>query len=475
LSEPPIIDYLKRGYHDKSLLPNVLFDPETYVSRNQAIIEGPELVHYCLEGDRAGFWCHPVFCAETYNGLRDDGEKITALEHFLRSPPEEAKISHPHLSHPLDREPLEFIAAVIYSTAVVDPGFYRAASPDLGSLSDAAAVAHFDEHGRHEGRFGSPRQLVESLELRIRDIPLGFFADDYVQFNPDLAALGNDFRALFKHYLEIGRLENRSIGRWQFYLSELSPPQLSAPIARLEADRALPHIEVCLLIHIFYDDLWPELAAFAESFDGVSRDVFINVVDEVWTPRFQREIRELCPGAFVQLSNDNGRDIGGFLRLLDNVDIGKYGVFALMHSKKSPHIAPEKGTHWRRELLGSFAGSRETVEECMNLFREDPTVGLIGCGTYRATDLGDNEERWRDLLDRFAINEEHRDPEYLSGTMFLIRSEIIGKFYETLKEIEFEYGGDKDVEYHRDGQIAHGAERVIGNLVRQMGYRMVWR
>jgi lipopolysaccharide biosynthesis protein len=250
---------------------------------------------------------------------------------------------------------------------------------------------------------------------------------------------------------------------------------LSGPIARLVADSALPRIEVCLLIHLFYADLWPELAVFAGNFDVVSRDVFVNVVDEAWTPQLQREIRETAPGAFVQLSNDNGRDIGGFLRLLDNVEIGKYEIFTLMHSKKSPHIAPEKGVHWRRELLSTIAGSRETVEECIGLFRTDPTVGLIGCGAYRETNLGNNEERWRALLDRFDIDEEHRESEYLSGTMFMIRSEIIARLYDTLKETEFEYGGDKDVEYHRDGQIAHGVERVIGNLVRQMGYRIVWR
>jgi predicted Zn-dependent protease with MMP-like domain len=470
LSEPPIVDYLKRGYCDKSLLPTVLFDPETYAGRNPGEIDGPELVHYCLEGDRAGFWCHPMFCAEAYNSGRDDGESMTALEHYLRSPPAATKISHPHLDRPLAREPQEFVAEVINSAGEVDPDFYRAANPDLGSLSDAAAVAHFNEHGREEGRFGSPRHLVESLGLRIRDIPLGFFAEDYIRFNPDLAVLGSDFRALFKHYLETGRLENRSIGQWQFYLSALPGPQLSRPIARLASDSALPHIEVGLLIHVFYDDLWPELAAFAGNFDGVTRDVFINVVDEAWTPRLQREIRDLCPGAFVQMSNNNGRDVGGHLRMLDNVEIGKYELFALMQTKKSPHIAPEKGTHWRRALLDAFAGSRETVAECVGLFREDPTVGLIGCADHRDTTIGKNEAIFEALLDRFHIDEEHRDPEYLSGTMFMIRSDIVRQLYETLKETEFEYGGDRD-----DGQIAHGVERLIGCLVRQMGYRIVWR
>jgi hypothetical protein len=59
--------------------------------------------------------------------------------------------------------------------------------------------------------------------------------------------------------------------------------------------------------------------------------------------------------------------------------------------------------------------------------------------------------------------------------MFLMRSEIVQRLYEQLRGLEWEYGGDKDLAFHVDGQMAHAVERVIGNLVRQMGYRMVWR
>jgi lipopolysaccharide biosynthesis protein len=271
-----------------------------------------------------------------------------------------------------------------------------------------------------------------------------------------------------------GRQEQRTIGRWQFYLDtlDLRVPSISAP---LTVTASAERIEVCLLMHLFYPDLWPELAAFARNFESVSRDVFVNVVDIAWTPRFQRDLRELCPGAFVQLSNDEGRDIGGFTRLLDNVDIMKYDFFAFMHSKKSPHIATEKGEYWRRSLLNAFAGSREIVAECIDSFRADPTVGLIAAKEWRSTELGKNEVQYLQMLDLFEIDEQHRSLEYASGTMFLIRSEIVQRIYNVLKAADWEYGGDRDLAFHIDGQLAHAAERVIGNLARQMGYRMVWR
>ena len=61
------------------------------------------------------------------------------------------------------------------------------------------------------------------------------------------------------------------------------------------------------------------------------------------------------------LSNDNGRDIGGFTRLLSQIDIARYDLFAFMHSKKSPHIDAESGVYWRRALLSAIAGSPETA------------------------------------------------------------------------------------------------------------------
>ncbi|HEV2301419.1 MAG TPA: rhamnan synthesis F family protein, partial [Stellaceae bacterium] len=475
LEEPALLDYLKRGWHDKTLLPNPLFDPQTYVARNRIEPEQPELVHYVTAGDRAGYWCHEMFCAGVYNAQRANGGPATALEHFFAAPDEELLRSHPHLRRPLGRRLLEWLRAAVAVAADVDPDFYRASYPDLGMLNDAQVATHYREYGRLEGRFGTPRELLVAKGMRLRDVPLGFFADEYLTFNPDLAVLGESFPVLFCHYLQQGRAENRKIGRWQFHLNLMPPLDLPTREAPLALDHAAEKAEVCVLMHIFYPDLWPELASFAKNFEAVSRDVFINLVDEAWSPGLHREIREMCPDAFVQLSNDNGRDIGGFVRLLDNVDFGKYRLFALVHSKKSPHIPEEQATHWRRALLSAFAGSRETVQQCVAMFRDDPTVGLVGAAQYRETTLGDNAAVFEALLDRFEISPGNRGTEYLSGTMFLIRGEILERLYDRLKQSEWEYGGDISVEEHMDGQLAHGVERVVGNLVKEMGYRIVWR
>jgi hypothetical protein len=477
LNEPPIIDYLKRGYKDKTLLPNIVFDPKTYRANVKKDFSGAELTHYCVSGDRLGSFTHPLFSAQAYNaGRGNDVSQLTAIEHFLGSPASDRHESHPAAERPLPPDTLEFVQRVYSDQRECDPLLYRQIYPDLADLSEDDALRHFAEYGRKEGRIASPGALVRRCNLRVRDLPLGFYADEYVSLNPDLSAAGvkPEFFPAFSHYLEFGRAENRTIGKWQFHLDaiDLRIPTPASPVA-VEASKG--KIDVCVLMHIFYPDLWPELAAFARNFETVSRDVFVNVVDIAWTPRFQCELRELCPGAFVQLSNDNGRDIGGFTRLLDNVDIAKYDLFAFMHSKKSPHVAAEKGDYWRRCLLRAFAGSPKVVAECVQMFKDDPTLGLVGAQEWRATDLGNNQLQYYRMLDRFEIEPQYRSVEYLSGTMFLLRPEIVQRIYDVLKDTDWEYGGGKDIKFHMDGQSAHAVERVIGNLVRQMGYRMAWR
>lgn len=470
LAVPPIIDYLKSGYEDKTLLPNIAFDPEIYLQRNKIKVSGPELTHYCLVGDKAGYDTHPLFNARVYNAARfDEQSHSTALAHFLDLEPNERHVSHAHAGRPLISDVMNFIRRVYVDDSGFDADFYRQVYPDLADLSETDAKTHYEMNGASEGRFASPREMVQRCNLRVRDLPLGFFPDEYTHFNPDLVSLGDQFIPLFGHYITHGLRENCSIGRWQFHFEdfELAIPTPSKPIT-VTVDTG--RVDVGVLMHVFYPDLWPELAGFARNFEVVTRDVFINVVDTIWNPLFHRELRELCPSAFVQLSNNSGRDIGGIIRLLDCIDISKYELFAWMQTKKSPHIAPEHGEYWRRGLLKAFAGSEDIVTDCVRLFREDPTVGMVGAVEWRSTHLGNNQEQFERALDLFEIDEQHRELEYVSGTMCLVRSEILQRLYQTLKDVRWETSNDKI-----DGQIAHAVERIMGNLVQQMGYRIVWR
>ena len=471
LNDPPIIDYLKNGYSDKLVLPNIIFDPKAYLELNEIQISGPELVHYVSEGDRSGYFTHPHFCAEVYNSLRHDSIGETAVEHFLRSDPSNQLVSHKQLTRPLSQDVISFIRRAIEPKGF-DRDFYTDLYSDISDSNDAKL--HYEEFGRDEGRFGSGYEMLRRENIRVRDIPLSFYWDEYLQLNTDLKGkIDARFGPLFLHFMLHGREENRMYGFWQLYI-DVQKYIISAPRSPLSVPPSRTMAGVCVLIHVFHTDIFPELIAYARSFEGLLSGVFINVANSTWSLPFQRQIRDLCPGAFTLVSPNTGRDIGGFLRLLANLEIQNYELFAFMHTKMSPHIAREKGDYWRRRLLNAFAGNTEIAEGCVRLFRENPDIGVIASEEWRATDIGNNLEQYEMLLDRFGIEPEYRDVEYVSGTMFMVRREIVQRIYECLKDVEFESGDGATLESNIDGQIAHAAERVIGSVVRQMGYRFEW-
>jgi len=79
------------------------------------------------------------------------------------------------------------------------------------------------------------------------------------------------------------------------------------------------------------------------------------------------------------------------------------------------------------------------------------------------------------MLDLFEITGKSRELEYLSGTMFLLRGEVVKRLHTVLSTFEWEFGGGKDLAFFMDGQLAHAVERVMPALVRQMGYEILYR
>ena len=76
---------------------------------------------------------------------------------------------------------------------------------------------------------------------------------------------------------------------------------------------------------------------------------------------------------------------------------------------------------------------------------------------------------------RMGIEKGNRRLDFVSGTMFLIRSEIVARLHSQLRDTQWEDPAGRDAAFFLDGQLEHAVERVIPSLARQMGYEIVWR
>ncbi len=413
----------------------------------------------------------PVYYLAANEDVRNSG--ADPLRHYLSHGAVEGR-----LPFALDREDIDPLIESLHridlreeEVFAFDAGFYRDLNPDLDPSTDNALADHYRWYGREESRAGSRGEFVLGLCDDPREIPLDFNASEYVDLYPDLSAFARQSPlAALRHYMCSGRWEPRlHTRRGGQAMSALGAASIDMP-AELVETRPL-----CVLAHVFYPDLWEEMAGYLANLPENAYDLYVNLVETTCTRDFEQRVRDEFPTANIVVSPNIGRDIGGHFRLLRNVAMEDYRFFCLVHSKKSPHLAEGDALLWRRRLLTPLLGTRELAVENLKLMLTDDSVGLIGSRVCRDTELRGNIGKFTELVDMLDVKPESRDVEFVSGTMMYLRREVLERLFETCKDLPFEQGDDTPLDFHLDAQWAHAIERVIGNVVRDMDYRFEWR
>jgi lipopolysaccharide biosynthesis protein len=231
-------------------------------------------------------------------------------------------------------------------------------------------------------------------------------------------------------------------------------------------------------MHLFYPDLWKELAGYVSNLH-LPHDLYVNLVrGNPANDRLARRIQERFSGASVHESENRGRDIGGFLRLIDRVlKSGKtYDSLIVMHSKKTPSQTSRNGVLWRRELLRCLLGSPAQAARVAGLFAADPRLGMVG-SYYRlynvenmpAYALYHNKPIIDEYCRRFDLKSERSD--FIAGTMFWVRAEpFLGFFVRhdpAALADELEAG---DLWDSQGPTRTHSWERLFGYIITAQGY-----
>lgn len=470
---------------------SVLFDEDYYRGTNPDVEQAgmDPVCHYLEFGASQGRNPGPLFCEVAYRNIHEDvrAAGMPGLVHFERFGRSEGKLAPSELEHllglSLTASPQHIAAQsettsntddgkvandVPYVPAIIDDSnwsvlkplvkqyfdarWYKDTYPDLADLSDKEALKHFI--------------LFGSAELRKPNSK--FDPSFYFENNPDTRGQNP-----LAHYLLFGRAEGRQPRI--FSVDDLSDgTELLSSVGRdLRTTGAGSYPvnkpqKVCCLVHVYYPELIDELLDYVNNVTD-EKDVFVNLVTTTWTIDAHARIIERFPNAMILISQDHGRDIGGFARLLSIVDIAKYDIFLFSHSKKSPHLPPERGERWRRELLEPIVGSPQTAALCLRQMRSNGRMGLIGSAKWRCKDILANSSKFGELLDVASIPHDKRHCDFVSGTMFFVVQPVVRRLNMVLRKIVFEDGHDTPLSFHIDGQYAHAVERLIGNLVLDEG------
>ena len=441
------------------------------------------------DGDRFPILFDPAFYLDSNDDVRNAG--VDPLDHYLewgaaegrmplgdvRSDALHPLVEHVHRSDVAGDEHADFDAA-----------FYRAAYADLPDMDAAALAEHYESHGRGEGRIGSVRAVVSAWGGGPREVPLDFDPDEYAELYPwELAALRGLPIHLLGHYMNYGRWHGKPYSRRAFRVSA-TPSRTSprkAPTPSPPADTP----PLCVLAHVYYAELWDELSGYLGNLPEGRFALYVNLVDTTLSHALVSRIRDRFPFSRIYISENRGRDIGGFVRLLKNVRIDDYRIYGLFHTKMSPYfqkygaslvrdgrtVTPDGGKIWRERIFTALMGTRERAAENVDRMLEDETIGEIAPASCRRQEIGKNPEKYHALLDRLGIGADARDVEFASGTMGFLRADVLRRVFEGIRDLPFEKGDGQSMEFHMDGQWGHAVERIIGNVVRDMGYRFEWR
>lgn len=327
-----------------------------------------------------------------------------------------------------------------------------------------------------EAKAQAEKAFFQIPEFNRSDLPADFDWEIYLAFNSELQV--NSPLEAIAHFLLYGIKENKL-----YALKHLHDPAKKpdiVPSTKISTDN--PNLQtssistnrLAILVHIYYFDLWSELASYITNIPK-GFDLYINIVVSIWQPQMHDIIRQDFSQAKIIISTNRGKDIGGHLSSMRHLDFSRYDLMCLLHTKKSPHIDSRISDAWRRDLYQSLLGNPAKAAENIALMHQHKQIGSIGSRFWRCTMMGNNWSNYNRLLAEFNISKTAQDCEYVSGTMMFVRSQIMETIYNHFQDQELESGDQQSLDFHVDGQVAHAIERLIGNLVRDRGLTMYWQ
>jgi hypothetical protein len=245
-------------------------------------------------------------------------------------------------------------------------------------------------------------------------------------------------------------------------------PDISERQNRLFSCEVKPGKKVAVILHLFYVDLWDEIADHLKHI-SCPFDLFVSIPQD--KVKEAEIIRMRFPQAYIYPCVNRGRDIAPFIEVYSAIAEMGYWAMCKIHSKKSLHLS--EGTKWRRDMLDALLGSVQRVDEILSLFSLYPEVGMVVPKGYLfgAVDIGtmSNLPNIQSLGEMMGLSLNNLEFLYPAGSMFWFRPENFLPLAQAgLQTDDFppEHG-------QLNNTLAHALERIFGLMIRQVGQYII--
>lgn len=243
-------------------------------------------------------------------------------------------------------------------------------------------------------------------------------------------------------------------------------------------DKGRNVVKVGVHAHVFYPDLWPEIASCIDNIVDVcgAANVMVVVTHPGSAVGLKAEIEKKTFGCVTMVIGvpNRGYDVGPFVcEFLNKVDLDSLDLVVKLHTKRNVdtwlNFRPLRGASWRNMLL-SFCSSFKEFERVVLAFAKHPRLGYVAKHrliNYCGSDLRDQVEPvCRMLQDEYSLYPRHMVT--ISGTMFCARARLLKCFKGRYKFEDFPLVNGTNA--HRDYGLAAMLEFAFTLAADAMGY-----
>jgi hypothetical protein len=261
----------------------------------------------------------------------------------------------------------------------------------------------------------------------------------------------DDRRRLFYHY---SLYKNEGIGRFKNRKELLN---------YYDYDFCPIKDKICIIVHVHYFEVWEqEIKPLIKNLD-VPRDIYITINNK----EYEKTIKEQIPESNIILLKNSGADIAPFVKTIQHINSTgkKYKYILKLHTKKSSQTN-EFWTHCFRNSV--YKNLCKNLSSIVLLLEVEESIGMIGSPNTRLSLTHEqdfiNEKNFNKIRKLLKIEDNTID--FIYGTMFVVRYDIINYFLTNLNVDIFEK------RHKSDGTIAHAFERLFGNMIREFNKRI---
>lgn len=330
----------------------------------------------------------------------------------------------------------------VLATGLFDENWYLDTYPDLRAAG-VNPLEHYLTSGHLDGRSPGPH----------------FSSSEYWRLNPDVPRTTNPLI----HYAIHGAADKRKLSA---SCSVPAPTTLQWPDLFAYKTHT-PQSDIAVVVHVYYDSVWPSLASALTRFDNTP-DIFVTLV-QGQSDHLRGVILTQFPDAHVFTVPNHGRDIYPFMWLLNSGALFDYKHVCKIHTKRSTHR--EDGDAWRDKLVDAVIGSKERISTILTHLSTDPDIGIV-CDAeniFSKEYWGSNETHVNNLAALLNISYSIDELRYPAGSIYWIHPLIL----RMLSKLELESTAFEPEAGQLDGTLAHAVERIIGIIASDAGLRVV--